>query len=147
MGVDFGKAIRHLIHTRIADVDDKVSGIYVTVPFYNQANSTVDGETIYFELDALGATIRNIFVSFYLPLHLTATFTPRWYKTRPNDLITFTLELIPALVAIGTPGANAYYSYYLGDLAQGLQGSFRIHQSNHAALVSVDAWLVAEMVV
>ena len=67
MGVDFGAVLRYLIHTRVADVDDKVSGMLVQVPFYNEIDTIVNDEIILFELDALGATIREIFVSFYLP--------------------------------------------------------------------------------
>ncbi len=126
-------------------IQQNLNGIMISVPFYRQADTTVNGETIYFELDALGGNIREMLVSFYLPLHATATFTPRLYKTRPNDLVTFTLEAIPAMAAIVTPAANAYYTYSLGDLAQSLQMRFAIHHDNNVAAVSADAWLVALM--
>ena len=145
--VDFGKALRHLIHTRTADVDDKVSGLLVQVPFYNEMDTIVNDTIILFEFDALGATIREVFVSYYLPLQLAATFTPTWSKTRANDLVTFTTEVIPALAVIATPAANAYYSYKLGEIAQGLQGRFSIAQDNAGAGVTVDAFAVVLLVV
>lgn len=145
--MDMGKVIRSLIHTRVADVDDKVSGILVRVPFYNKIETVRNDYITLFEFDALGATISEIFVSFYLPLHATATFTPSWWKTRPGDLVTFTQEFEPALSAIVTPAANGYYAYRTGELAQGLQARFRLHQSDHAGLLDVDAWAVARMVV
>ena len=143
--MNFGKEIRHLIHTRTADVDDKVSGILVQVPFYNNLDTVVNDEVILFEFDALGATIKDIFVSFYMPLHATATFTPTWRVTRPGDLITFVTEVDPVRAAIVTPATNANYSYKLGELAQGLQGRFYLAQSNNGALVNVDASAVVLM--
>ena len=125
-------------------VDDKVSGILVQVPFYNLINTVVGGTITLFEFDALGATIREVFVSYYLPLDAAATFTPTWEKTRPNDLVTFTAEVDPALAVIVTPAANAYYSYKLGEIAQGLQGRFRLAQVA-GAIVAVDAWAVVLM--
>ncbi len=145
MGEDFGKEIRNLIHTRVADVDDKVSGILVQVPFFVEMDTIVNDVITLFAFDALGATIREVFISLYLPLHATATFTPTWEKTRANDLITFVTELDPTLNAIATPGANAVYSYKLGEIAQGLQGRLRLAQSNHAGVVTVDAFAVALM--
>jgi len=145
--MDLGKEIRNLIHTRTADVDDKVSGILDQVPFF-VSMATIQNDVItLFEFDALGGTIREVTINFYLPLHATATFTPTWEKTRPNDLITFTTELIPAVAAIVTPAANAVYRYHCGEIAQGLQGRFRIAQSNHAGVVTVDGFSVVKMVI
>ncbi len=143
--MDLAKEIRHLIHTRTADVDDKVSGILVQVPFFVEMDTIVDDVITVFSFDALGATIREVFVNLYLPLHATATFTPTWEKTRAGDLITFVTELDPTLNAIATPGVNAIYSYKVGEIAQGLQGRFRLAQSNHAGVVTVDAFAVALM--
>ena len=145
MSEDFGKEIRSLIHTRVADVDDKVSGILVQVPFFVTMNTIVNDVITLFAFDALGCTIREVFISFYLPLHATATFTPTWQKTRANDLVTFTEEAYPVLPAIVTPAAARYYSYKCGEIAQGLQGRFRIAQSNHAGVVTVDAFAVVVM--
>lgn len=144
MGVNETR-MQEIISRDVLAVDQKVAGMLAQVTLYNSLDSTVNAETICFELDAIASTIREIFVSFYLPLHATATFTPRFYKTRPNDLVTFTQELIPAIAAIVTPAANAYYSYSLGDLAQGLQMRFVIHQSNNAPANTVDAWLICLM--
>ena len=94
---------------------------------------------------ARGAAIREVFVSFYLPLHATATFTPTWEKTRAGDLVTFTTEVDPPLAVIGTPAANAVYSYKLGEIAQGLQGRFRLAQDNIAGVRTVDAFAVVLM--
>jgi len=112
--MDLAKEIRHLIHTRIADVDDKVSGILVQVPYFVEMDTIVGDVITLFEFDALGCTIKNVFINFYLPLDGGATFTLTWEKTRANDLVTFTTELIPAIANIVTPSANAVYSYQLG---------------------------------
>ncbi len=145
--MNFDKIIRNLIHTRVADVDDKVSGILVQVPFYEEIITVQNDVIEVFAFDALGATIREVFISMYLPLHATATFTPTWEKTRANDLITFVTEVDPPLNNIATPGANAVYSYKLGEIAQGLQGRLSLAMSNHAGVVTVDAFAVVLMVV
>jgi len=137
----------YTIDQRAANIDTQLDGMLVQVPFYNIVDTIVNDEVILFEFDALGATIREIFVSFYLPLHATATFTPTWRKTRPNDLITFTAEVDPPLPVIATPGVNAYYRYSLGELAQGLQGRFYLAQDAVAVVRTVDAWATALMVV
>lgn len=145
MGEDLAKEIRHLIHTRVADVDDKVSGILVQVPYFVEIDTIQNDVIELFAFDALGCTIREIFVSFYLPNHATATFTPTWEKTRAGDLITFTTEVVPAIANIAPAAGNTVYSYKLGEIAQGLQGRFRIAQSNHAGGVTVDAFAVVIM--
>ncbi len=137
----------YTLDQRAANIDTQLDGMLVQVPFYNEIETVQNDYITLFEFDALGATIREIFVSFYLPLHAAATFTPSWWKTRPGDLVTFTQEVIPALAGIVVPTANAYYAYWTGELAQGLQARFRLHQSDHANLVTVDAWAVALMVV
>jgi len=142
--MDLAKEIRHLIHTRIADVDDKVSGILVQVPYFVEMDTIVGDVITLFEFDALGCTIKNVFINFYLPLDGGATFTLTWEKTRANDLVTFTTELIPAIANIVTPSANAVYSYQLGEIAQGLQGRFRIDQVA-GAIKTVDAFAVVLM--
>lgn len=136
----------YTLDQRAANIDTQLDGMLVQVPFYNQIDTIVNDEVILFEFDALGATIREIFIGFYLPLHVGATFTPTWRKTRPNDLVTFTTEVLPALATIITPAANAYYSFKLGELAQGLQGRFYLAQDNIAGVRTVDAWAVALMV-
>lgn len=143
--MDLGKELRHLIHTRVADVDDKVSGILVQVPYFVEMDTVVNNYITLFSFDALGCTIREVHISFYLPLHGTATFTPTWEKTRAGALVTFTAEVIPAIAAIATPAAAQYYRYHCGEVAQGLQGRFRIHQSNNAPAVTVDAFAVVVM--
>ncbi len=143
--MDLAKEIRALIHTRTADVDDKVSGILVQVPFFVEMDTIVNDVITLFAFDALGATIREVFVSFYLPLHATATFTPTWEKTRAGDLVTFIAEVDPALAVIVNPAANAVYSYKLGEIAQGLQGRFRLAQDNIAGVRTIDAFAVVLM--
>ncbi len=143
--IDFGAALRHLIHTRTADVDDKVSGILVQVPFFVEIATIQNDVITLFSFDALGATIREVYISFYLPLHATATFTPTWEKTRAGDLITFTAEVDPALAVIALPAANAVYSYKLGEIAQGLQGRFRLAQDNIAGVRTIDTFAVVLM--
>ena len=134
------------IHARVVDVDTKVSGILVQVTYFNTTVTTSGASVTLFALDALGGTIREIFVSFYLVSDGAATFTPGWYKTRAADLITFTAQVLPALANIVTPVANAYYSYSLGELAQGLQGEFRLAQSAAgAATCVVDAYMTVLM--
>lgn len=123
------------------------AAMLVQVPSYNSMDTIVNDVITLFEFDALGATIREVFVNFYLPLQAAATFTPTWEKTRANDLVTFVAEVDPAIAAIVTPGANAVYSYKLGEIAQGLQGRFRIAQDNAGAGVTVDGFAVVLMVV
>jgi len=144
MGINEARMLEETLRDLQA-VNDKVSGILVQVPFFVSMNTIVNDVITLFELDALGGTIREVFVSFYLPLHATATFTPTWQKTRAGDLVTFTEESYPALPTIVTPAAARYYSYKCGEIAQGLQGRFRIAQSNHAGVVTVDAFAVVIM--
>lgn len=145
--MDFGKEIRNLIHTRVADVDDKVSGILVQVPFFVEMDTVNGGTITLFSFDALGCTIREVFISFYIPAS-AGTFTLTWEKTRPGDLITFTEEIVGApcipIANIVTPGAGQYYSYRLGEIAQGLQGRFRIAEDANAA-ATIDAFAIVLM--
>ena len=146
MGVNETR-LQEIISRDVLAVDDKVAGILVQVPFFVTMDTIVNDVITLFEFDALGSTIREIFVSFYLPLHATATFTPTFEKTRAADLITFTSESYPALPTIVTPPAARYYSYKCGEIAQGLQGRFRIAQDNNAGVVSVDGFAVVQMVI
>lgn len=144
--MDLAKMIRQLIHDRVSDVDDKVSGMLVQIPFYNTTQTVKNSSVTLFALDALGGTIREVFVSFYLALDAAATFTPTWHKTRAGDLVTFTQEIDPPLAVIITPAANRVYSYKLGEIAQGLQGEFRLAQDNAGnANNALDAICVALM--
>ena len=136
-----------IVKDYLDNIDTQLDGQLVQVPFYVSMATVQAGTIILFEFDALGATIRDVFVNFYLPLHATATFTPIWSKTRANDLITFSTEVIPVIAPIVTPGANNVYSYHLGEIAQGLQGRFSIAMSNHAGVVTVDGFAVALMVI
>lgn len=125
-------------------VDDKVSGILVQIPFYRTTQTVKNDSVTLFALDALGCTIREVYVCFYLALDAAATFTPTWHKTRAGDLVTFTQEYDPALAQIATPGVNGVYAYKLGEIAQGLQGEFRLAQDNNGnANNVVDAICVA----
>ncbi len=127
-------------------VDQKLAGMLVQVPFYNLTQTIKNSSVTLFALDALGGTIREVFIGFYLALDVAATFTPTWHKTRAGDLVTFTQEAVPAIAAIATPGANRVYSYWLGEIAQGLQGEFRLAQDNNGnANNLVDAICVAFM--
>ena len=137
----------YTIDQRAANIDTQLDGMLVQVPYFNLTETILNDVITLFEFDALGATIREIFVSFYLALDAAPTYTLTWEKTRPDDLVTFTVEAIPALANIVTPAAAGYYSYKLGELAQGLQGRFRIAQSNAGnANNAVDGWAVALMV-
>ena len=135
-------------------IDDKVSGLLVQVPFYSPVVQTVRNASVtLFAFDALGASIRDIMVAFYLGLDAAATFIPGWYTTRPGALVTFTehfwtdMNVTPYQKTIATPGTAQWYRYKLGELAQGLQGEFRLAQNNlGAANVAVDAVAVALMV-
>ena len=135
-------------------VDDKVNGLLVQVPFYSPVVQTVQNASVtLFAFDALGATIRDIFVAFYLGLDAAATFTPGWFTTRPGDLVTFTehfwadMNVTPYQKTIATPAAARWYRYKLGELAQGLQGEFRLAQNGLGAVnVALDAVAVALMV-
>lgn len=135
----------HYLDFAVEEVDDKAAGILVQVPYFVTIDTIVNDVITLFSFDALGCTIREVFISFYLPLHGTATFTPTWEKTRANDLVTFIAELDPALAVIGTPAANGYYSYKLGEIAQGLQGRFRIAQDNIAGVRTIDAFAIVVM--
>lgn len=146
-----GTVVNHrYLDFAIEENNDILSGTLVQVPFFVTMDTIVNNVITLFSFDALGATIRDVFISFYLPLHATATFTPTWEKTRAGDLVTFVAETTnpfsdAAYAAIATPAANAVYRYHLGEIAQGLQGRFRIAQSNHAGAVSVDAFAVVLM--
>jgi len=137
----------YTLDQRAANIDTQLDGILVQVPTFVSMSTIVNDVITLFEFDALGSTIREVLVSLYLPLHATATFTPTWEKTRAGDLITFTQEAIPAMAAIATPAANRVYRYSCGEIAQGLQGRFRLAQSNHAGVVTIDAFAVAQMVI
>lgn len=129
---------------RAANINDQTSGILVQVPYFVAMDTIVGGTITLFQFDALGCTIRDVLISFYLPLDVAATLTPTWEKTRAGDLVTFTAEAVPALANIVTPGANNVYRYHLGEVAQGLQGRFRIAQVG-GAIKAVDAFAVVVM--
>jgi len=140
-----------IVHETLA-MGDLMEGTYdlavgelVQVPFFVEMDTIVNDVITLFSFDALGVTIREVYISMYLPLEAAATFTPTWEKTRAGDLITFVTELVPALAAIATPAANAVYSYKLGEIAQGLEGRFRIAQDNAGAPVTIDAFAVVLM--
>jgi hypothetical protein len=135
----------HYLDFAIEEVDDIVSGMLVQVPFFVTMDTIVNNTITLFNFDAVGATIREVHVSFYLPLHATATFTPTWEKTRVGAPVTYTVEAIPAISTIITPAAAQYYRYHCGEIAQGLQGRFRIAQNNNAPVVSIDAFAVVVM--
>jgi len=82
------------------------------------------------EVDAIGGTCRNIIFEVYLELDVAATYTPTISKTDELNPATFTAQLIPALAAIGTPGANGRYRYEAGDLQEGHRCRFNIAQDN-----------------
>jgi len=133
----------HTIDERAANINDQTSGILVQVPYFVEMD-TINGDVItLFAFDALGCTIREVFISFYLP-NSAGTFTPTWEKTRVGDLVTFVVEVVPALAVIAVPAAPNVYSYKLGEIAQGLQGRFRIAEDANAG-VTVDAFAVALM--
>jgi len=130
--------------SRVNAIDDKVSGILVQVPFFVKINTIVNNVINVFEFDALGCTIREIHITLYIPLHATATMTPTWEKTRSGDLVTFVTESVPAIAGV-TPTAATVVRYHCGEVAQGLQGRFRLAQSNHAGVVEIDAFAVVLM--
>lgn len=115
----------------IEAVRQNVNGLLVQVTFFDTRQTVKNSSITLFALDAIGGTIREVFISFYLALDAAATFTPTWHKTRPSDPTTFTQEAVPSLSTIITPAANRYYSYSLGEIAQGLQGEFRLAQDNN----------------
>lgn len=144
-----GTVVNHrYLDFAIEENNDILSGMLVQVPFFVTMDTIVNNVITLFNFDALGATIRDVFINFYLPLHATATFTITWEKTRAGDLVTYVAETInpftdAAYATIATPAANAVYRYHLGEIAQGLQGRLRIAQDNNAPAVSVDAFAVA----
>jgi len=111
-------------------VDEKIAGLLVQIAFYNTTQTTKNSSVTLFALDATGGTIRNIVVEFYLAADAAATFTPTVYKTRSDDLTTFTQEVIPTMNTIVNPASARKYRYECGDLAQGLQFEFRLEQDN-----------------
>ncbi|MBA7663296.1 hypothetical protein ES703_71335 [subsurface metagenome] len=127
-------------------VDEKLDALLVQIPFFNTTVTAKAGSVTLFALDALGATIREVYVSFYLAADIAAIFTPTWHKTRAGDLVTFTEEYDPALAVIINPAVAGVYSYWLGEIAQGLQGEFRLAQDNNGNATNVvDAICVALM--
>lgn len=133
--------------TEVLSVDDKVSGILVQVPFYVTTQTVKNSSITLFALDALGCTIREVYISFYLAADDAATFAPTWHKTRAGDLVTFTQEAVPTLAEIVNPANARVYSYKLGEIAQGLQGEFRLAQDNAGnANNAVDAFCVVSMI-
>jgi len=127
-------------------VDDKMAGMLVQVTFYNSTQTVKNSSITLFALDAIGATIRDIVVEFYLAADAAATFTPAVYKTRPGDLVTFTQEVVPAVATIVNPAAARKYRYECGDLAQGLMMEFRVSQDNNGnATNDIDGTLTCLM--
>lgn len=143
-----GTIVGHLyLDFAVEEVDDKAAGILVQVPYFVTMDTVNGGTITLFSFDALGCTIREVFISFYMPNN-AGTFTLTWEKTRANDLITFTEELVGApcipMANIAVPANSRYYSYRLGEIAQGLQGRFRILEDANAG-VTVDAFAVVVM--
>jgi hypothetical protein len=95
----------------ILAVDDKVAGILVQTTFYVSTQTVINSSITLFALDAIGATVRDIVVEFYLAADALATFTPAVYKTRPGDLTTFTQEVVPSVATIVNPAAARKYRY------------------------------------
>jgi len=120
----------------LSAVDQTVNGQLVSITLYN-LTATVKNKAIGaagvcqpFQLDALGGTIKNIRFQFYTPANAAATYTVAILKTRPNDLVTFTQDLLKTFI-IALPAAAGYYSYDLGDLPEGLQMQIQIAQDNN----------------
>ncbi len=134
----------------ISNANDKLNVEAAVVTLFASGdavkNTTIGGVGVFqpFALDAIGGTIRNIRISFYLVADAAATFTVSILKTRPGDLVTFTQDTI-LTYSIGTPANNLYYTYDLGDLPEGLQAEIQIAQDNNGnATNAVDASLVYE---
>ena len=131
---EIGRLREILLNSEAIQAD--VNGILVQVPFYNDTQTVKNSSVTLFSLDALGGTIREVFVSFYLAADAAATFTPTWHITRPGDLVTFTEVAIAADVdaainTIATPANARVYTYRFGEVAQGLQLEFRLAQDNN----------------
>jgi len=140
-----GTVVNHsYLDFAVEENNDILSGMLVQVPFFVTMDTIQNNYITLFNFDALGATIKDIMVDIYVPIHATATFTPTWEKTLPGG-VTYIVEVVPAIAAIATPGVVYHYRYHLGELAQGLEGRFRIHQSNHAGVVSIQAYAVVSM--
>ena len=138
--------LQEIISRDVLAVDGKVAGMLVQVTFYNTTQTVKNSSITLFALDAIGATIRDIVVEFYLAADAAATFTPAIYKTRPGDLTTFSQEVVPSVATIVNPAAARKYRYECGDLAQGLQMEFRLAQDNNGnANNDVDATLTCLM--
>jgi len=137
----------YTLDQRTANIDTQLDSILVQVPFFVEMDTINGGVITLFSFDALGATIREVFISFYIPAS-AGTFTLTWEKTRPGDLVTFTEEIVGApsvpMAVIAVPGAGEYYSFRLGEIAQGLQGRFRIAEDANPA-ATIDAYAIVLM--
>jgi len=107
-------------------IEDIVAGESVLLQSYSSGDTSESGTVVIFALDALGGTKKDIKIEFYLAQDDVAVFTPEWYVTRPNDLITFTAREEPDLGTITTSGAAKEFFFEFGDLAEGLQVEFRL---------------------
>ncbi len=129
----------------LAAVQQAINGQLTLVTVFFSGNTSVGGSVTLFALDALGGSIKDIKVNFFLDDEAAATFTPTWHKTRAADLITFTQEAIPAIAAIALPAADRVYRYDLGDLAEGLQGEFRLAQDGLGGANPYDGFVTCLM--
>ncbi len=116
-----------LLNTK--DIETKLDGAAVVTELFNTTSTVKANSVTLFQIDALGGTIRNIRLNFYLALDAAATFSVIVQKTRTGDLLTFTQdEELDDTIAL--PAANRVHSYALGDLPEGLQMRVIIAQDN-----------------
>jgi len=114
-------------------IEGAVAGELVLTQAFASGNTSAGSTIVMFALDALGGTKKDVKVEFYLEQDDAAVFTPEWYVTRPNDLVTFTARDVPDLGTITTSGADKRFFFEFGDLPEGLQVEFRLAQTGGSA--------------
>jgi len=129
----------------INGVSDVVEREFLLKQAFNTTVTTKNSSVTLFTLDALAGPIKDIQVEFYLAADGGVTkITPSVYKTRAGDIITFTKEVVPAIIDLAQPGlaTASRYRYTCKDLREGDQFYFSLAQTDDgAATIVADAAL------
>lgn len=128
--IDLSGTLRRM--STLVSINNGILGVQL-IPnsAYFDTVTAKNGSVTLVSLDALGGPCSDICIQFMLVLDAAATFTPRWYVNTIDAPATFTIQNVPALANIATPGANGVYRYeFPGILAQGMVLEFRVAQDN-----------------
>lgn len=114
----------------------KLDAQLVLTTLFNTTVTTKAASVTLFALDAIGGSIKDIKLAFFLDDDVLATFTVAAYKTRAGDLVTFIQDMIKTW-SIALPAADGVYSFDVGDLEEGLQLEIRVAQDNAGDVTNV----------